>query len=57
MERPTLDHYREVLREQGIELPDDELRALRDHLRGFARLIVDLYKEQLAKGRTTTDRT
>lgn len=50
MERPTLDHYREVLREQGIELPDDELRALRDHLRGFARLIVDLYKEQQAKG-------
>jgi hypothetical protein len=27
MERPTLDHYREVLHEQGIELPDDELRA------------------------------
>lgn len=50
MERPTLEHYREVLREQGIDLPDDELRALRDHLHGFALLIVDLYKEQQAKG-------
>lgn len=44
-----MEHYREVLREQGIELPDDDLRALRDHLRGFACLIVDLYKEQQAR--------
>lgn len=48
MERPTLEQYREVLREQGIELADDELRARQDHLRGFSRLIVDLYRKELA---------
>jgi hypothetical protein len=46
MERPTFDDYRRVLREQGIEPTDDELRNLDDHLRSFARLIVDLYKEE-----------
>lgn len=46
MDRPTLDEYREVLREQGIELPEAELRHLRDELGRFAKLIVDLYEEQ-----------
>lgn len=50
MERPTFEQYRRVLREQGIEPTDDELRALDDHLRGFARLIVDIYKEKLERG-------
>ena len=54
MERPSLERYREVLRERGIELPDDELRQLRDELGRFAALIVDLYLEQQAK--TTDDR-
>lgn len=36
MERPSLEHYRRVLREQGIELPEDELRELRDQVGRFA---------------------
>lgn len=49
MERPSLERYREVLREQGIELPDDELHKLRDELGRFAAFIVDLYLEKQAK--------
>ena len=48
MERPSLDRYREVLREQGIELPEDELRALREETRALARFIAELYLEEEA---------
>jgi hypothetical protein len=46
MERPSLDRCRQVLREQGVELPDEELRALREETRGLARFIVELYQEE-----------
>lgn len=55
MERPTFDDYRRVLREQGVEPTDDELRALDDHLRGFARLIVDLYQDEQRSEQHLTD--
>jgi hypothetical protein len=55
MERPTLEHYRRVLREQGIELSEDELRALRDQVGRFAHFIVELYEEQRRTERAPND--
>lgn len=55
MERPSLDRYREILTEEGIDLPEEELLALRDQVELLAEVIVDLYLER--RRRTREERT
>jgi hypothetical protein len=51
MERPSLDRYREILDEEGIDLPQEELRALREQVELLAEVIVDLYVERQRRPR------
>lgn len=51
MERPSLDRYREILAEEGVDLPEEELLALRERIEQLAEVIVDLYLERRRKTR------
>lgn len=51
MERPSLDRYREILDEEGIDLPEEELLALREQVELLAEVIVDLYLERRRRTR------
>lgn len=55
MERPSLDRYREILTEEGIDLPEEELLALREQVELLAEVIVDLHLER--RRRTREERT
>ena len=46
MERPSLERYREILDEEGVDFPDEELRALREQIGLVAEVIVDLYLDR-----------
>ena len=46
MERPSLERYRQLLAAEGIDLSDEELRALRRELRSFSRLVVSLFEDR-----------
>jgi hypothetical protein len=53
MERPSLERYREILAEEGVDVPEEELRALHEQIGLLAEVIVDLYLD-LGAGRFGT---
>jgi len=55
--RPSLDRYRELLAEDGIELAEEDLVRLRDELAGWADFLVDCYAAEAARRQDGTGAT